>query len=251
MNKHEPIIDPTARIGPDVEIGDFSVIGEHVIIKGDVKIGREAWIAPHVVIGGGRSEMGSLKTGNFLHLGLRSFVNIADRVEIGDEVGIGVESKIYTHGAYLSEYNGFPYSVGPITIGNNVWVPNAMILPKVKIGNNVVIGAMSLVNKNIPSDCLAAGIPAKVLKRNQYPKRLTFRESKAISKQIWHEAKIRGVSTAQSSSIIIVNKTRFMPLARKIEGPANKDTEIVKDLFRRHGIRFKYYNDGEKYREWD
>lgn len=246
-------IHPTARLeAKELTIGDFSQIGPNVHIHGaDVNIGREAWIARDVVIGGGRAEMGALKTGDFLHLGMRSMVNIADCVNIGDEVGIGIESKLYTHGAYLSQYDGFPYAVGPISVGNNVWIPNAMILPSVVIGNNVVIGAMSLVNKSIPSGCLAAGIPAKVLKHKAFPKWKTVEEVISFSQQISREAKLRGVKSIVTGRIVTVGRTNFMPDARYIEGPANKETEIVKDLFRRHGIRFRYYNDGEEYREWD
>jgi acetyltransferase-like isoleucine patch superfamily enzyme len=37
-------------------------------------------------------------------------------------------------------------------------------LPKVKIGNNVVIGAAALVNKDVPDNCVVAGVPAKLIK---------------------------------------------------------------------------------------
>lgn len=245
------IIHPTARLeAKELVIGDFTKIGENVRIHGaEVEIGKDAWIAPDVLIGGGRAEMGSLKTGDFLHFGMRTVVNIADKVEIGDEVGIGIESKLYTHGAYLSEYDGFPYGVGPITIGNNVWIPNAMILPNVHIGSNVVIGAMSLVNKNIASGCMAAGIPAKVLRHNRFPKPISEEDKTQVLLRIAYEA--TDIPLRVSDGMIKVGRTLFMPDTRKIEGLANKATERVKDLFRRHGIRFKYYNDGEMYREWD
>ncbi|MDD2941673.1 MAG: DapH/DapD/GlmU-related protein [bacterium] len=53
----------------------------------------------------------------------------------------------------------------PIRIGDNVWIGmNAVVLPGVKIGSNVVIGANSVVNADIPDNCLAAGIPCRVIK---------------------------------------------------------------------------------------
>jgi acetyltransferase-like isoleucine patch superfamily enzyme len=157
------VIHPTAQLlAKELVIGDFTQIGENVKITGDhVEIGRDAWITTDVLIGGGRSEMGSLKTGDFLHLGKGSMVNIASDVTIGDEVGIGMDSRIFTHGAYLSEYNGFPYEEGPVAIGSNVWLPYAIVNPNVKIGDNVVVAAMSLINRNLPSGCLAGGIPVK------------------------------------------------------------------------------------------
>jgi len=53
----------------------------------------------------------------------------------------------------------------PISIGNNVYIGiNCTILPGVTIGDNVIIGAGSVVSRDIPSDSVAAGIPAKVIK---------------------------------------------------------------------------------------
>ena len=52
-----------------------------------------------------------------------------------------------------------------IIIGNNCWIgASAVLLKDVHIGDNVIIGAGSVVTKDIPSNCIAAGIPAKVIK---------------------------------------------------------------------------------------
>lgn len=54
---------------------------------------------------------------------------------------------------------------GNCIIGDNVFIgTGAIILPKVKIGNNVKIGAGAVVNKDLPDNCTAVGIPAKILK---------------------------------------------------------------------------------------
>jgi serine O-acetyltransferase len=60
---------------------------------------------------------------------------------------------------------GNDYVTGRPTLGNNIFIgTNSVILGEITIGDNVVIGACSFVNKNIPSNCLAAGNPAKVIK---------------------------------------------------------------------------------------
>ena len=249
------VIHPSARLlAKSIKIGDFSKIGENVIISGgDIEIGREAWITTGVLIGGGRSEMGALKTGDFLHLGKGSMVNTAHEVEIGHEVGIGMEGKVFTHGAYLSENDGFPYQEGPVKIGSNVWLPYAIVNPNVTIGDNVVVAAMSLVNRDLPAGCLAAGIPVKILKENAYPREVGTREKKDVLDRIIKEAQFYGIAADMDNEAteIAVEKTLFDLPARKIEGPATKETDRVKDLLRRHGIRFRFYNDGERYRPWD
>ena len=54
-----------------------------------------------------------------------------------------------------------------IEVGNHVWIgAHSIILKGVKIGNNSIIGTKSIVTKDIPSNAIAAGIPAKVLKNN-------------------------------------------------------------------------------------
>ena len=55
----------------------------------------------------------------------------------------------------------------PVRIGNHVWIGNNVtILKGVTIGDGAIIAAGSLVNKDIPAGCLAAGVPAKVKKEN-------------------------------------------------------------------------------------
>lgn len=53
----------------------------------------------------------------------------------------------------------------PVTVGNDVWVgANAVIMPGLNIGDGVVIGAGSVVTKDVPSYAIVAGVPARVIK---------------------------------------------------------------------------------------
>lgn len=247
----EPKIHYTAHVDDSVELGDWSVVHAGANVYGDVKIGRAAWICEHAIIGGGQKELGRLRAGDFLHMGIRSFINIADEVLIGEEVGLGMDTKVFTHGGYLSELDGFPYTRGPVWIGDNVWLPYAIVLPDVKIGTCSVIAAMSVVTKDIPDGSLAGGVPAQVIAFSNYPQEVWAGRFIASIKA---EAKLYGVDTiideTTPSTFLKVGMTTFFHHRRTIDGPVTKDTERVKDIFRRHGVRFRYYDNYGEYAEW-
>ncbi len=87
-------------------------------------------------------------------------------ITIGDNVAISENFSIWDSDAHaiLGKENQMTQ---PIIIGNNVWIgTNVTVLKGVTIGDGVIIAAGSIVSKNIPSNCIAAGIPAKVIKEN-------------------------------------------------------------------------------------
>lgn len=89
-------------------------------------------------------------------------------VTIGDNCFIGPNVSIYTacHPLEAEERNKGVEWAEPVTIGDNVWLGgNVTVLPGVTIGNNCVIGAGSVVTKDIPDGCVAVGNPARVTKK--------------------------------------------------------------------------------------
>ena len=88
-------------------------------------------------------------------------------VYIGDNVMIAPNVTISPTGHPVEPETrklGMQFSI-PIRIGNNVWIgSNSVILPGVSIGDNSVIGAGSIVTKDIPSNVVAVGNPCKVLR---------------------------------------------------------------------------------------
>ncbi len=89
------------------------------------------------------------------------------KVTIGSNVFIAPHVGIYTAGHAFDEVlraEGLEYAL-PITIGNNVWIGGGVqILPGVNIGDNTIVGAGSIVSKDIPSGVLAVGNPCKVIR---------------------------------------------------------------------------------------
>ena len=90
----------------------------------------------------------------------------ANKVTFGNNVQIGPNCGIYTSGHPLDKEERRKVEFAkPIKIGNDVWIGgNVVVLPGVTIGDNVVIGAGSVVNKDIPSNSIAVGNPCKVIK---------------------------------------------------------------------------------------
>lgn len=120
-----------------------------------------------------------------LHLGHNVQVN--DYVHIGavNKVVIGnnvlIASKVYISDHNHGNYKGFeqcspdtdpakrPIISSPILIEDNVWLGEQVsVLPGVTIGKGSIIGANSVVSKSIPANCIAVGIPAKVIKKFNY-----------------------------------------------------------------------------------
>lgn len=99
------------------------------------------------------------------------------KVTIGNNVFIAPNVGIYTAGHPLDvqqRNQGLEYAF-PVKIGNNVWIgAHVAILPGVSIGDNCVIGAGSIVIKDIPANSLAVGNPCRVIReiteadRNKY-----------------------------------------------------------------------------------
>ena len=90
-----------------------------------------------------------------------------NKVKFGNNVFIAPNCSFYTAGHPLDaerRNKGLEYAK-PIKVGNNVWIGgNVCVLPGVTIGDNVVIGAGSIVTKDIPSNVVAVGNPCKIIK---------------------------------------------------------------------------------------
>lgn len=82
-------------------------------------------------------------------------------ISIGNDVTLAPRVHILAHDASTFKYLGYT-KIGKVKIGNNVFIgADSVILPNVSIGDNCVIGAHSTVSRNIPSNMVAAGCPAK------------------------------------------------------------------------------------------
>jgi acetyltransferase-like isoleucine patch superfamily enzyme len=250
------------------KIDDRTVIAEGVKIEGKyVYIGKESFINRYAYIGGGSffDEKAKLVTGDWFHLGPNSVIDIAQGVEIGHEVGLGIDSKVVTHGAYLDPYNlGSPLQWKGVKIGNNVWLPNAWINPGVVIGDQVIASARSYITKNIPNNALISGSPAKVIKKNYLPRLISKNQKKlivnSIISQFFDRKEINNsneyeIDFIENEEIILFKhnnqKTSFNIVKKEISGSCMNNSFIFKDQLRRNGIRFRFFQNLNKWEPWN
>lgn len=108
-----------------------------------------------------------------LHIGDRTFINFGlvaldvAMISIGDDVQIGPNVQLLTptHPLVASERRAKLEGAAPIAIGDNVWLGGGVIvLPGVTIGADTVVGAGSVVTRDLPSGVLAVGNPARVIR---------------------------------------------------------------------------------------
>ncbi len=255
------VLSDGTRIGRNVEVnvseelvlGRNAKVGDHSIVRGRrIRTGREFYTNHHAEIGGGScfESTSQLEVGHWFHLGSYAIVNTAMPVRMGDEVGLGRMTNIYTHGAYLSEIDGFPVKFGPVTIGSRVWIPSATVNPGVTIGDDVVIAVGSVVTRDIPSGCLAAGTPAKVVRERAYPAPLG-REAAMV--RVGEALATGGVphQVRPGTWQVAVGESVFDLETRTVLGSADRVSERARELLRRRGIRFKVDVVDGAYKAWD
>lgn len=154
LGKNSRIISPLRLDGiKNIEIGD------------NVTIRSKAWICalpiaatPKITINNG------VYIGHFFHCIAYDAIVIEDKVLIADKVFITDNSHGYSDGT-------IPYMDQPvfsskfITIGGGTWIGENVAILGANIGKQCIIGANSVVNKDIPEYSIAAGNPAKIIKR--------------------------------------------------------------------------------------
>lgn len=174
-----------AAIGPESSRGrKFHYFGPRSVIcwppttilnEQHISIGASTMIGPHVALSVGMVEGQEALTSPVVSIGDRCLIGRGSgivghfRIEIGDDVWTG-------HHVYITDQNhgyddvSVPISVQSqperaVRIGDRSWIGHgSVILPGVTIGKHVVIGANSVVTRDIPDYCVAVGSPARVIR---------------------------------------------------------------------------------------
>lgn len=132
-------------------------------------IGKGVKIEKILIMNYDGNNLNNLILNKKVFIGTGTIIDIKEKVIVGESTKIASGCNISTHVDCGSENRIFKlYSnkIEKVVIGNNTWIGvNSTILCGVIIGDNSIIGALSLVRNNIPSKVLAFGIPAKIQKK--------------------------------------------------------------------------------------
>lgn len=158
------MISNTAIIGSNVEIGNYVVIedgveiGDNTVIKNYVELRKNTKIGKNCYIDSRVSTSGNCTIGN--DVTLRYATIIARGCEIGD--GSYLCPRVMTNNLDIGKTQ-----IGGAKVGKNCFIgTNSVLQHGIKIGDNVVTGSLSLVTKDIPSNEIWFGMPAKFYKKN-------------------------------------------------------------------------------------
>jgi maltose O-acetyltransferase len=110
---------------------------------------------------------GTISIGDRVYINYGCSISAQDQIQIGSHVTVGTYCMVIDndfHSIEPSRRNELPPSI-PIILEDNVWLgARVIILKGVTIGRDSVIGAGSVVTRDVPPGCVAAGSPARVIR---------------------------------------------------------------------------------------
>jgi acetyltransferase-like isoleucine patch superfamily enzyme len=166
-------------IVPSFEAGDYVSLHNHLLVNGykPCNLGHNVWIGQNCIL------------------------NSTDRLTIGNGVGIGTYSCVWTHGFYGELIEGCTiFKIAPVIIEDDVWLIGSfnIISPGITVGKRSVILTGSVVTRDVPPYACVAGNPAKDITEKLHPyKQLTVEEKYEMMKSFMKEF----VTTAKASKL--------------------------------------------------
>jgi acetyltransferase-like isoleucine patch superfamily enzyme len=152
-----------------------------------IDFGRFVWIGDGSKI---RCHEGAVEIGRKTVMGQECTISAYKRVRIGEQCVIAdramfidfdhgvveVERPIREQGIYTRD----------VEVGSNVWIGyGACILRGVRVGDNAIVGANSVVTKDVPANAVVAGIPARVIRMRDAPERLRWPQPLEPDPEAW------------------------------------------------------------------
>lgn len=231
-----------------IEIGKKVQIKENSVLKAfkGVMVGDRTIIDRGVVVGGLQSEHSYFEIGSKSVILHHSYLNTTREIVIGNNVGIGGYCLIFTHGIWQNAFRGYPYKFGNVVIKDHAWLPwHVFIMPGIKIGRGATVAGGSVVTRDVPEYCLVAGVPAKVIRQENYPEKMDLNEKNKLMETVLNDfmgyfENFLGNSSIRISDLnddmmlissdlgnLIYSKNFKSEQLEKIQSYSSKDVELV------------------------
>lgn len=231
-----------------IEIGKRVQIKENSVLKAfkGVMVGDRTIIDRGVVVGGLQSEHSYFEIGSKCVVLHHSYLNTAREIVIGNNVGIGGYCLIFTHGIWQSAFKGYPYKFGKVIIKDDAWLPwHVFVMPGITIGNGATVAGGSVVTRDVPDYCMVGGVPARIIRQENYPVKMDSNKKNNLMKTVLHDfegyfknflgySSIRSVDLNDDMMLITGDSGSFIYLKNfeseqieKIRSYSSKDIELV------------------------
>lgn len=156
-------------IGKGIYIGRRSTIRglSHITFGKNVRIGNDVRIQTY-------QNSATLHLDDNVYMGNRNSFLLGGNITIGNNTLMASDILVSSENHGMDPENDLPYGkqnliCKDVAIGEGCWIgEKVVILPGVTIGDKAIIGAGSVVTKNVPPFCIAAGNPAKIIKQYNF-----------------------------------------------------------------------------------
>jgi len=155
------------HIGPGTVIDDNVLLDAKGVANQGIRIGDHGFIGRNSILS---CKDGDIVLGSHINIGFNCEVFSSSRVEVGDYGLFAAYTYVVGGGHDHADLGAVMIdqarpSMG-VSIGRNVWLgAGAKVLDGVTLGSNVVVGAGAVVTESLPDSVIAAGVPAKIIKR--------------------------------------------------------------------------------------
>jgi acetyltransferase-like isoleucine patch superfamily enzyme len=260
-----------SRIGTDttikaqvLSIGAGALIGDHNdILCRRIRFGEMLYLVNRVLIGQGSAfhRESELRTGHSCLISSDCLINTAHRVTLGDRTCLGPRASVYTHSHWQNVLEGYKAVHAPVTLGDDVWVTgNCLVTPGTVMEDGSQALAGSTVSGHVPARTIVSGVPAVPVGTVRAP--LGLAEKDRLMRELWTKVEIAAreagldpreavytgaepradaceqVQAAFGARPAGYEGTYFDLLAYQVTGPGGSLADEVRNVLRKHGIRF-------------
>jgi acetyltransferase-like isoleucine patch superfamily enzyme len=227
--------------GP-INIGKLVQIKEETVLRAfrAVKVGDRTIIDRGVVVAGMQSEHSYFEVGRKCVILHHTYINTAREIVIGNNVGIGGYCMIFSHGVWQNAFKGYPFQFGKVEIKDDAWLPwHVFVMPGVTIGKGVTIAGGSVITKDVPDFCLVGGVPAKILRQENYPPKMDVEGKDKLARAVLNDfegyfrefignksTKLKGLG---NGLVLITSNVGNLVYAKELQ-PASLENAEIKSL---------------------